>query len=898
MLKTKWNLAWLLLLFLVPAFALAQTTGKISGKVLDTRSGQPLPGANVIVEGTSSGAVADINGDFFIINIAPGTYTLRAQMMGFETVRMQQVQVSVNRTTDAKIRMKETILEGEVVVVQAEKVAMKKDQTSSVRNVSSQQIEALPVENMGAVISMQAGVVNGHFRGGRSNEVTYLVDGMQVTEAFGGSGRTVELETEAIQDLEVITGTFNAEYGRAMSGIVNAVTKSGAQRFSGSLSADLGNYYTPHTDIFIGLDGGDVTRNQDYKFQLSGPVAPGWKSGPTFFINGRYQDNKNHLSGVRRFNPGDLSNFISTEPMFWYSEFTGDSSFVPMNNSLNQSLMAKLAFDMIKNVRASLLYTRNDDEWHSYSHTWKYNPDGRATSYRTSDLVSFELNHMISQKLFYEAKLSYLDNFNGYYLFRNPVDSRYLHDKYLTSDGPGFYTGGQSKSHSLRWMKDTNAKFDVTWQMTKNHSLKSGLLYTIHDLDQQSRTIRNKYYGTDLEADLYEPVVYSDSSVYSDIYTVKPTELSAYIQDKIEYDEMVINFGLRYDYFDPNTTYPSDLRNPANQLVFADSLNRKTDYLDAKPQVQISPRLGLSYQLSNAALLHFSYGHFFQMPPLYAIYDNHSFQVSPSDYATTMGNPQIKAQKTVQYEIGLWQELIKGMGLEVALFYRDIYDLLSARVITTYDQIEYGLYSNKDYGNAKGLEVKYDFVTGSFSAYANYTLQYSRGNADNPTTTFTRAGSSMDPISRLIPMSWDQRHTLNVTVGYNTPRYGSTLTAYYNSGATYTWSPLDESQLAKVNLYPNNAKMPSTYSVDMSAFYDLPLVSRFRARLTLNIYNLLDTLNEWGVNGNTGRAYTAIVRESDLANHRSNFNTYYDRIQNPSMYATPRLIKLGLGIMF
>jgi len=447
-------------------------------------------------------------------------------------------------------------------------------------------------------------------------------------------------------------------------------------------------------------------------------------------------------------------------------------------------------------------------------------------------------------------------------------------------------------------MKDTNAKFDVTWQATKNHSLKSGLLYTIHDLDQQSRTIRNKYYGTDLEADLYEPVVYSDSSVYSDIYTVKPTELSAYIQDKIEYDEMVINFGLRYDYFDPNTTYPSDLRNPANQLVFADSLNRKTDYLDAKPQVQISPRLGLSYQLSNAALLHFSYGHFFQMPPLYAIYDNHSFQVSPSDYATTMGNPQIKAQKTVQYEIGLWQELIKGMGLEVALFYRDIYDLLSARVITTYDQIEYGLYSNKDYGNAKGLEVKYDFVTGSFSAYANYTLQYSRGNADNPTTTFTRAGSSMDPISRLIPMSWDQRHTLNVTVGYNTPRYGSTLTAYYNSGATYTWSPLDESQLAKVNLYPNNAKMPSTYSVDMSAFYDLPLVSRFRARLTLNIYNLLDTLNEWGVNGNTGRAYTAIVRESDLANHRSNFNTYYDRIQNPSMYATPRLIKLGLGIMF
>lgn len=896
--KMKRNLGWLLLLLLVPGFLLAQTTGKISGKVTDARNGQPLPGANVIVEGTSSGAVADLNGDFFILNVAPGTYTLRAQMMGFETVRMQNVQVSVNRTTESKIHMKETVLEGEVVVVQAEKVAMKKDQTSTVRNVSSQQIAALPVENMGAVVSMQAGVVNGHFRGGRSNEVTYLVDGMQVTESFGGSGRNVELETEAIQDLEVITGTFNAEYGRAMSGIVNAVTKSGGQRYSGSIAQDLGNYYTTHKNIFLGLKDDDFLRNQDFKFQLSGPVVPGWKSGPTFFVNGRYQDNKNHLNGVRRFNPWDLSNFVPTDPMMWYSEHTGDSSFVAMNKSLNQSLMGKLAFDMIKNIRMSLLYTRNDDEWHGYSHTWKYNPDGRATSYRTSDLFSFEFNHMISKKFFYEAKLSYLDNFNGYYLYRNPTDSRYIHDKYLTNDGPGFYTGGQDKSHSLRWLKDTNAKLDVTWQATKNHSLKSGVLYTLHDLDQQSRTIRNKYYGTDLEAELYEPVVYSDSSVYSDIYKVKPKELSAYIQDKIEYDEMVINFGLRYDYFDPNTVYPSDLRNPGNQLVFADSLNRKTSYPRADAKVQISPRLGLSYQLSNAALLHFSYGHFFQMPPLYALYDNHSLQVSPTDYATTMGNPQIKAQRTVQYEIGLWQELIKGMGLEVSLFYRDIYDLLSARVITTYDQIEYGLYSNKDYGNAKGLEVKYDFVAGSFSAYANYTLQYSRGNADNPTTTFTRAGSSMDPISRLIPMSWDQRHTLNVTLGYNTMKYGATMTGYYNSGATYTWSPLDESQLAKVNLYPNNAKMPSTYSVDMSAYYDVKLIKQLKTRITMNIYNLFDTLNEWGVNGNTGRAYTAIVRDSDLANHRSNFNSYYDRIHNPSMYATPRMIKLGMGVMF
>jgi outer membrane receptor protein involved in Fe transport len=263
-----------------------------------------------------------------------------------------------------------------------------------------------------------------------------------------------------------------------------------------------------------------------------------------------------------------------------------------------------------------------------------------------------------------------------------------------------------------------------------------------------------------------------------------------------------------------------------------------------------------------------------------------------------MGNPQLKAEKTVSYEIGLWQELMDGMGLEVALFYRDIYDLLSAKIITTYNQIEYGLYSNIDYGNAKGLELKYDFIMGRFSSFINYTLQFTRGNADNPTQTFDRAGNSMDPIPRMIPMSWDQRHTFNLTVGYNGPGYGMTLTGYYNSGSPYTWTPIEQSRLAKINLYPNNAWRPSRVSVDLAGYYDLPLIWGTRARINLNIYNLFDTLNEYWVNSYTGRAYTDIIQEVDLAGHRSDFNEYIDIVQNPSMYSAPRLIKLGFELMF
>ncbi len=286
--KVSWPLPVLLVLIFTAGLLNAQTTGKIAGKVLDQKSGDGLPGANVMLEGTSRGAVSDLNGDFYLINISPGTYTIKVHLIGYEPVRVEKLHVSVNRTSNVEVKLKETTLElGEEVVVTAEKIALKKDQTSSVRNVSADQIASLPVESIGAVISLQPGVVAGHFRGGRMTEVAYLVDGLQVDEAFGGEGKTVDLEPEAIQDLEVITGTFNAEYGRAMSGVVNAVTKTGGADFHGAVSADLANYLTPHKDIFIGLKDSELDRNQDYKLQLSGPLLT---NKLTFFTNFRYQN--------------------------------------------------------------------------------------------------------------------------------------------------------------------------------------------------------------------------------------------------------------------------------------------------------------------------------------------------------------------------------------------------------------------------------------------------------------------------------------------------------------------------------------------------------------------------------------------------------------------------------
>ena len=904
---------WLILLLLcatlaIPALLTAQTTGKIAGTVKDAASGQPLPGAVVVIEGSKLGAAADIEGSFFILNLSPGVYTLQIRMVGYESMSIRQVRVSVNRTSEITARLKATVIKGQEVIVTADAIEVKKDQTSSVRNVSADKIEKLPVESLSAVINMQAGVVAGHFRGGRSTEVSYLIDGVQVDEGFSGSGRAVSLEAEAIADLEVITGTFNAEYGRAMSGVVNAVTKEGGNQFHGSFSSSLANYLTPHDDIFIGLNSGrpGLNLSQDYKFQLEGPF---FRDKLSFFINGRYQDQNGYLNGIRRFNPWDYSDYSAEDPAEWHIEHTGDNKYVSMDHSQNLSLMTKLAWNATSRIKVTGLYTLNDDMGQGYSHGYKYNPDARGFSFHTAHMGALQLNHMLSQKFFYEVKLSHVDNRYKSYRYENPLDSRFLHGKYYGSGHSGFATGGiDGPGRSMSFYKDSNLKLDATWQATKHHAFKAGLHGIYHDIDQDRIDVRNKWSGT-AEENLpvtdangkitfpyYELEIVPHTPKTMGIYKKQPYEFSGYLQDKLEYNEMVVNIGLRYDYFNPDQVYPTNRRNPSNQLNLPDSM--LTSYKRAEPQTQLSPRLGLAYQLSDQAVLHFSYGHFFQMPPMYALYENNIFRVPVGDYGTTMGNAQLNAQKTISYEIGVWQELTKGMGLELALFYKDIYDLLSTMVITTYNQIEYGLYTNKDYGNARGLEVKYDFTMGRLSANLNYTLQYTKGNADNPQQTFTRAGSSMDPIRRLIPMSWDQRHTFNATVNYSGPHYGATLTGYYNSGTPYSFSPMTESPLSLINLYQNNDYKPAGYTLDMTSYYDITVWGKQKVRLTLSVYNLLDRLNANWVYSDTGQPYTTIVREAQLATHRSDFNDYYDRVKNPTAYSSPRQVKLGIGFVF
>jgi len=909
--RKKMFLGVLLMLIQVFRLSNAQTTGKIAGKVIDKDTGEPLAGANVILLHTLSGAAADANGYYFIINIPPGSYDIQVSMIGYTPVKMENVRVSVNATTNLSFELEKTVLQGEAVVVTASAVSFKKDQTSSVRNVSAEQIAKLPVESVDQVVNMQAGVVQGHFRGGRSSEVSYLVDGLPVVNSFSEYTRhNVYVEKEVVQDLEVIKGTFDAEYGQAMSGMVNAVTKEGGKVWHGFLSSGYSNYFTAHNDVFIGIGkAGYLQRNlsQDYKVQLDGPV---FKDRLSVFVNYRYQNNRGPLNGIHRFNPWDYSVYPSTDPWTWHIEHTGNNEFVAMQQDFYHNATGKLTFKITNNLKINLLYTFNGNRSKQYDFMYKYNPGGLGWNFSTIHFGSLDVNQMISRSLFYDLKFSYASRVEQSYLYEDPLDSRYLSPNYRGDLTTGFYTGGMVNPGKR---KDTflrgDAKFDLNWQANKTHGFKAGFLYTSHVVDRFRVDVRNQYEGLPVANEMvvdpltgkidfpyYIPEIIPITDNTIDIYRVRPYEMSAYVQDKMEFDEMVIKLGLRYDYFNSNYHYPSNWRNPSNQLSLPDSM--MSTMLPNDPQTQLSPRLGLSYKLSDQAVLRFSYGHFFQMPQMYALFENDIYRVPPFDYQTTMGNTQLKAEKTVQYEIGLWQQLMTGMGLEVSLYYKDIYNLLSTKIMTTYNQIKYGLFTNKDYGNARGIELTWDYQLGGFYTQVNFTYSFTRGNAENPRETYTRAGNSMDPITRLIPMSWDQRYTANASASYTTKNLNVGLTGYLNSGTPYSYDPPDYSSLYRINLYENNSSKPTSVSFDLTASYLVPLFGGHSVKFMLNVYNLLDKLNATWVYGDTGQPYTRIVTQSDLSKFRSDYNDYYDQVKNPTMYSYPRSVKLTIGYTF
>jgi hypothetical protein len=873
-----------LCLLVIPAVAQA-STGKIAGRVTDARTGEPLIGVNVVIVGTTTGAATDENGYYVILTVRPGTHSLRASYLGYASQLVHDVRVRIDMTTEIDFSLVEESFEGEEVVVVADRPLVQRDLTNTATSISSQEIAALPVESFSDIVNLQAGVVDGHFRGGRRGEVSYMVDGVAINDVFDHSF-AYQVENNAIEEVQIITGTFNAEYGNAQSGIVNIVTRDGGSRYEGTLSAYTGDYLTTSRDVFSRLDHFTGTRAQEVQGTLSGPV-PALGNWLTFFTSGRLVANDGHLYGRRVVEPlsQDVENgqTITLDGRTVFVPSFGDSAYVSMNRGEQVTGQMKLTANT-RSHRLSISGLVQKDEGKNYDHLFRYNPDGIPTVYGKSHSFLGTYSYLIGSRSYISAKASYYQNDVREYVFEDPLDPRYPRDDALQALGGNFafYRGGTRMRHFHRSTETSTGRLDFVSQVTQRHQIKTGAEFRQHSMYLRDFEVkRNATTG-------FEPTVPPVNTPDHLEYTRRPFEASAYVQDKMEFDYLVLNLGLRFDYFDAKGEVLEDFGRP-----------RTSPRTQASPKWQLSPRAGLSYPISEAGAVRVAYGHFFQMPPFEYLYTNADYIYDPEQgLSRAFGYADLEAQQTVSYELGLQQAFTDLIGIDVVVYYKNIRHLLGTRleeIAPGFDEpfqlSYYGRFVNRDYGQVRGAIASFERrLEGGFGLNVDYTFQIAQGNASDPRSVLIDEQSGVQPEKQLVPLDWDRRHQLNTSVTVGAPgSWLATIVGRLGTGLPYTPSVADE----RVGL-ENSARRPGFVTFDLYGSRDFKY-GGIRGGLFTRVYNVFDTRNEVQIFSDTGRAFPNMRYH---AGEPHGLNSKEEFFVRPDFYSAPRMISIGARITF
>ncbi len=888
--STMKNLYYLIILLLFCVQIFAGTTGKITGKVTDANNGEGLIGVNLFLEGTSVGATTDLEGYYVILNVSPGKHLLVVQYVGYQEQRINNVTVSIDLTTRMDIELSEHTLElEEAIIVEGERPLLQKDVTSSQSIVSAEEIDALPVTEINDIIQLQAGVSKDHegkfhIRGGRTTEIAYWVNGVAVTDAYDNSNG-LEVDNSSIQELQVISGTFNAEYGNAMSGIINIVTKEGSPKYTGSLLAYADDYVSDHTDIFNHIDDYNPTANHNIQGNLSGPI-PGTDNKITFFMNGRYNYSDGWLYGFDKYNTDGSDGSGKAIAQNWNERYQGQ---------------AKLAFYLTPAIKLNAEGIYSKRNFQDYDHDYKYVPEGNVFKYFESYNAVGSLTHTLSATSFYTANVSYYFRDFNEYLYEDPFDFRYTHHRIVGFEDPGadweFRTRGTNLHRFFRETQTLITKVDFTSQVTKEHLLTLGVEGKFHQLkvDDYDLEIDDEWE----DGDQFTPVIPSRSTVSRNNFDRTPYEFSGYIQDKIELEEVIINLGFRVDYFNSNANILLDPFNIPQQsdleTLSADEIE-SLFFKKASEKWQVSPRLGIAYPISATGVIHFSYGHFLQIPSFQYLFNRSDYKMNQSSQQSdAYGNPDLEPQKTVMYEIGLKQEFGNEYLVDITGFYRDVRDWITSNRTITHLGVTYSRYTNKDYSNVKGVTLT---LKKRFSRYygfdLNYTYQNAEGSNSSPEDSWDGVKGNKEPALFLLPMDWDQNHIVNLSVNVGGEDWGGSLLARYGTGLPYTPEISNTSVLFGRTAEPqnNSERRPTQFILDLK-LYKLIKFSGFTFKPFLNIFNLLDSKVIEEVFTDTGSP--AVTLQQQVLQTNPIVKEY---LIKPWYYGPPRRIQLGLEWMF
>ena len=930
----------LIIFLLVQSLFYAQNAGNIKGQVLDTNLKEPLPGVNIIIEGTYYGAASDFNGNYSIEKITPGVYTIKATLIGFKQIVFTGIEVQENKSTLLNINMEETVLTmDQDVIVVGKKPLVDAEETQSVKTISREEIEVAVIENVKDLVTQQAGVIQSdnaiHIRGGRSYENAFLLDGVSVQDPLAGTGFGLQLSANAIEEVEVITGGFNAEYGQATSGIINVKTREGGQRYSGSLSYkrdNFGDKSSPHVfnlDVTeANLSGPEPITN--YLLPSLGLEIPGKLSFfASFYMGisdgitqGYYKPTADQLYSSTfhgsRFAPRAENSW------FWLGKLTyAVTPTMKLSYSLNQSVSIN---QNSQSLQSNLEYVEPSP---GYQYNFQSNLNEANVFTHNNAYNSLTWTHTLNSSTFYTVKFNkFFSNLradaNGkyWYEYEEPKDIVTFPIEYYNLDtdttgvipGDGFWDVGNPYTWRDHYIDEFSFKGDITSFFDEKNKFKAGF----NLIFQEMQVI-----------DIYKPWI-GELGLNNNIYKVHPAKGSFYAQDNINFSGMILNFGLRLDYWFPGK-YVDDAVDNLDVVTIPDEVRKqyKDDtfkWLNGNRfKARLSPRLGISHPVTDNQVLFFSYGHFSKWPNPKYVYAKLSPTNAQSSFQS-FGNPNLDAETTVAYELGIKNQFSTNDVLTITAYYKDIFDYIRTRTanITSarFATQSFTTYANLDYAKSRGVELEYKKRIGNwFNGMFSLSYAIITGKSSSAEEGVLIQRGDLDESIKEQYMSWDRPLTLNSSFNFYIEKdkplfdFGHGILddiniycrVFYQSGKRYT--PYIFTDNFDTDGRPEYAfdRDNILEEVGKNWFWiDMNIEKYFKfGGLNLSVFaeinNLLDFNNSAIINPVTGKAY-----ETGDPTPSSWNDPNYPDLQaplspypyNPARYLTRRNIKFGVNLRF
>ena len=912
------------MLFL-PLMLLGQPDASIQGTVRDFKTGNPLPGVNVIIKGTYYGAATGSDGNYLITSISPGSYDIEISMVGYKILLKTGVKVEAGAAVTENFDLEQTVLMlGEEVVVIGKKPLFDVDETATLTRISSDDIQNKIVNSVEDILSEQIGVTTVdneiHIRGGRIDESLFIIDGLSIKDPLSGYGGNLFINAESIDNLEIITGGYSAEYGQAMSGVINIRLKEGRDKYEGSFKYASDNwgfsqdsyshYNTDHLEFNL---GGPSTLFELLPKAL-GFDLPGMFS---FFANAYGKGSDTHLPIATNVYPHrnwSLPGFSDTQ---------------------TEELL-------------DLITPREENDWHLlYKLTWEVTPQKKLSA-------SYDFSLNVNQGFFMPRAFS-----STYYPYRyqeildqyNTItrESRLLNVNWVHTLNPQtFYEVTMGRFLTM----EHSAVQDLHWSEYQQRLDLEPINYTIQDLDGNvDITLGDEFYDTGVSSEWYDissdnyrldmdwthqtqsrqkmkagiEITYTEMQVLDidepwtgetglgsnyDAYRAQTTFGAFYIQDRIVFEGMTVNLGLRYDFWFPGK-YVENAIADSSIVVITDAarqifMDETFEFFGYRGKGRISPRVGISHPVTDNDVLYFYYGHFSQLPTFQYVYAKLTSS-SPTTYQV-FGNPNLDPKTTVQYELGIKHRFSEDQVLEMKAYWKDMFDYETSQSIRPsnpkYSHMSFLMYLNADYARSRGVEIILKSrLLKNFYADVNFNYSIATGKSSNPNDNLlVESGQIREKPLNEIYLRWDKPFQIFANLSYNHPTgLGASLRLEYETGRRYTRAIVDTIREENdVEYYQGIYEDEKPYfyiSKEPTTNTDLKLYKRFELgglsyRLFLDIQNLWDQRIARRINPFTGNGYNPgeIIPYSMIDNPNPNYD--------PSRFLRPRTIELGLQIFF